>query len=367
MKRLWILGFGAACLAIVGCGGSNSSLSAPTPPSSYNSGGGLPPTGSAVTSVMRIVRSSEKLDGKPTDVAIWVHPKDGTKSLAVATVVGEKSSWLVASGPDGKLVSKLDLSGTPVGVDVQYKVASGKTDIDLVAVAVTDGVKFFTIGRTDRAIKAMESKGAELGELRATSVALTKSAKGALNVLIATTNGKAGQAIQQYSAKFEDSKLSLKLDRTIGELVGAENSTGIQTLYTDTAKQRILACDPSFGIREYRSEPKAEATDKEVTSFGMQGFKGSRRGLSAYREHYLVLDSTEEASELKLYPKVATGQRNERLSLQLGSGNAQGVEVTSKASGKEFPSGWMVIANQKESRLDFFDLRDIQRALGMAR
>lgn len=305
------------------------------------------------------------------DPAIWIHPKDPSKSLIIGTDKTEATGGLFVFGLNGKTRQHIQGLDRPNNVDVEYGFSLGGKQVDLV-VATERMKRRLVIYRVDPATQTLiDVTGKtgvfanETGERQAPmGIALYKRpADGAVFAIVSPKEGPAQGYLGQY--RLNDGGNG-KVDVAEVRRFGNFNGDGeIEALLVDDEAGTLYAADEGYGIRKYHADPEAPDAGKEIASFGHELYQGDREGMAVYatgpQTGYLISSNQLEGnSEYLIYDRQAP--HNLRGKVRLGADATDGLEVTN-ARLPGFRNGFLVVMNSKDRNFLVADWRDIRRAI----
>ena len=300
--------------------------------------------------VQPVVRT-QAVGNDPDDPAIWVHPKDPSRSIVIGTnKVKAPDGAVVVFGLDGTIRQTISGLDRPNNVDIEG-------DLAVVTERLQSQLRVFRIKADGSGITDVTSVGNtrvladRKGEQAAPmGVSLYKRPRdGALFAIVAPKNGPQTGYLAQYRLE-NDAKQHTKA--TFVRYFGTFSGTGeIEAVAVDDALGHVYYADEGNGIHKYHADPDHKDAARELAHFGTSGFKSDREGIAIYARKngtgYIVCtDQIEGGSEYHVYTREG-GHRLVTI-LRGGADSTDGLEVTSRAVGPNYPHGMMVAMNSKD-------------------
>jgi 3-phytase len=316
----------------VSCATSPAPVTQPAPP--------------AVPAVRPVV-ITEPVATDSDDPAIWIHPKDPSKSLILGT---DKGGAVFAFNLDGKILPDKTISGQGRinNIDIEYSMtlAGGTTDI---AVATDRNVNMIRAFRLPD-MTAIDNGGIEVFEgeppelRRPMGIALYKRpSDGAIFAIISRKTGPSGSYLWQYRLE-DDGAGNLKATkvRAFGSFRGTKE---IEAVAVDDALSYVYYSEEDVGVHKYLADPDAPGADQELALFGTDGFTQDREGISIYAVNDgtgYILVSDQQASAFRVFRREGEpGARHDHrfiTSVKVATNESDGSEVTTVAFDRRFPS-----------------------------
>lgn len=315
----------------------------------------------------------------PDDPAIWVHPTSPSKSLILGTnkVKAPGGALLVfdLTGTVRQTVSGLD---RPNNVDVEYGLTLGgkKTDIAVVTERLQNRLRIFRIAADGSGISDITSPGNtqvftdRTGEQAAPmGIGLYRRPRdGAIFAIVAPKNGPLDAYLGQYRLH-DDGKGLVKATfvRYFGKFSGG--AAEIEAVAVDDPLGYVYYADEGDGIHKYRADPDHPKASAELAHFGRTGFQADREGIAIYQRpngtgYIVCTDQIAGNSEYHLHRREGEPGRphdHEGVvrTVRGGSDSTDGIEITSRPLGPQFPSGLMVTMNSSARNFLFFHAKDV--------
>lgn len=309
---------------------------------------------SAPVDIQPVVRTDRVTDD-PDDPAIWVHPSNASRSLILGTnKVKAPAGAVVVFGLDGKTRQTIAGIDRPNNVDVEYGLAVGGQRIDIAVATerLKSQLRVFRVSA--EGIADITSEGNtrvfpdRTGEQAAPmGVGLYRRPRdGAIFAIVSPKNGPPQNYLAQYRLE-DDGKGRVKATfvRHFGAFSGAAE---IEAVAVDDALGHVYYADENSGIRKYHADPDAPDASRELAHFGRTGFQANHEGIGIYAREdgtgYIVCtDQLPASSEYRVYRRE--GNHELVKVVRGGADSTDGLEVTSRALGPQFPAGMMVAMN----------------------
>jgi 3-phytase len=339
-----------------------------------------PAAGPAAPLVARVtpLRASATLTHDPDDPAIWVHSTAPERSLVLGTMkVAAPDGGIAVFGLDGALRQFVAGIDRPNNIDVEYGFAFNGRLIDIAVVTerykrrlrvfaiAADGSGISELG----AVPVLEGQAGEAGAPMGIGL-YRRPRDGAVFAIVAPKTGPADGYLWQY--RLQDAgggRLAAVVTRRFGRFSG---SGEIEAVAVDDEAGYVYYADEGNGIHKWHADPDREGASTELAHFARDGFSGDREGIAIYAGRggagYIV--ATEQLpvnSGYHLYRRDATTATvGEHAIVRVFSGGADstdGIEVTSRNLGPDFPGGLFVAMNSGARNFLFYRWSDIEAAI----
>jgi 3-phytase len=370
MRDLSHVAFGIAGLAVV-CAAAGSCR---------QTNGGATPTASAAALVATVApaRASATLAHDPDDPAIWVHPTAPERSLVLGTVkVQAPDGGVAVFGLDGTLRQLVTGIDRPNNIDVEYGFAFGGRSIDIAVVTerYQRRLRVFTIapdgsGISDLgAVPVLEGQTGEAGAPMGIGL-YRRPRDGAVFAIVAPKTGPADGYLWQY--RLQDAgggKLAAVAVRRFGRFGGVGE---IEAVAVDDEAGHVYYADEDNGVHRWHADPDHADAARELAHFAREGFSGDREGIAIYAGrdgagYILATDQLPVNSGYHLYRRDGSqGAAGDHAAVRVFSGGADstdGIEVTSRNLGPDYPGGLFVAMNSSKRNFLFYRWSDIQAAI----
>jgi 3-phytase len=370
MRDLSHVAFGIAGLAVV-CAAAGSCR---------QTNGGATPTAAAAALVATVApaRASATLAHDPDDPAIWVHPTAPERSLVLGTVkVQAPDGGVAVFGLDGTLRQLVTGIDRPNNIDVEYGFAFGGRSIDIAVVTerYQRRLRVFTIapdgsGISDLgAVPVLEGQAGEAGAPMGIGL-YRRPRDGAVFAIVAPKTGPADGYLWQY--RLQDAgggKLAAVAVRRFGRFGGVGE---IEAVAVDDEAGHVYYADEDNGVHKWHADPDHADAARELAHFAREGFSGDREGIAIYAGrdgagYILATDQLPVNSGYHLYRRDGSqGAAGDHAAVRVFSGGADstdGIEVTSRNLGPDYPGGLFVAMNSSKRNFLFYRWSDIQAAI----
>lgn len=271
------------------------------------------------------------------DPAVWVHPKDSSKSIIIAT---NKQGGLLTYSLKGKELSSVKV-GKPNNVDVRYNFSLGGEKIDFCAAtdrANKNGIIIYKIDRETGALSDIAARDIRAKMKTVYGFSLYNNLKtGKFYALIVGTNGE----FEQYEL-FDNGKgkIDAKLVRSF------EVGSISEGLVADDEYGYFYVSEENVGIWKYSADPAAGNKRVLVDSVGKGNLIADVEGLAIYYgrggKGYL-LASSQGNNSYKVYERSGNNKFVGAFAIDDGvidgTNDTDGIDVIGFNLGKEFPYG----------------------------
>ena len=357
-----VVSLGVLAVGCAGAGGTDlrSPVSSGSPGSNSNMNPAVVP--------LHAVLSTEAIVGEVGDSAIWSNTADPTRSEILVTDMSEKSGGLVVFDTAGKQTQKIDLK-EPCAVDVLQGATVGGKPADL-AVVVERGtrtLKIFTIDPASGKLTDVTAESESAPAINAAKLDVQVSLverKGELGVFVTPASTKEGGDFAQFKLVEADGKFTAKLVRVAGGGTEKSQPAGIAV---DPDKGTIYFADEKTAIKRASSDPEAKAVDAPFAKTGYTGSRGAMEVVKIGTTTYLFsLEKLPGGSKIHAF-KLGGKEPKSEATIMTSIPEASGFDATTKAFGKEYPEGALVIVAGNTKSVQLFDLREVIRAIQAAR
>jgi len=328
----------------------------------------------AVTIAVQPAARTEPAGENPDDPAVWVHPKNPSRSLVLGTnKAAAPAGALLIYDLDGRKKQVIANLDRPNNVDVEYRLRLGGTPADI-AVVTERNRQALRVYRIDPDSGDLREAGdipvfsGEKGEATLPmGIALYKRSRdGAVFAMVSRKSGPAAGYLWQYRLR-DDGK-----GRVTGEKVRAfgnfSGSKEIEAVAVDDELGYVYYADEDTGIRQWRADPDHPDAGREIAVFGRDGFAGNREGIAVYPQprgkgYIVCADQRPGDSEYRIYSR---DNRHELLGVVRGGADStDGIEIVSRPLGPRFPAGLLITMNNRDRNFLLFRWDEISRAAGL--
>lgn len=302
---------------------------------------------------------SEKVGFDSDDPAIWVNPKDASKSLVIGT---DKSATggLYVFDLEGKIQHSLVVKGLqrPNNVDIAYglKLNGKATDIAITTERISHKLRIFSLPD----MKAIDGGGIsvfegetlpEYRDLMGISIYTSKSGK--MYAIVGRKTGpKDGSYLWQYLLTDNGSgQVKAELVRKFGNYSGKKE---IEAIAVDNELGYIYYSDEQHGVRQYHADP--EKGNEELALFGTTGFSEDHEGISIYKTSAskgYILVSDQGSDRFHIFSREGTAQNkfDHRLVkiVKVEAHHSDGSEVVNVPLNSTFKHGLFVVMSDDKT------------------
>ncbi len=304
--------------------------------------------------VIKPVIITEKVNVDTDDPAIWVNPKDASKSLVIGTDK-DKNGALFVFDLNGKIQKNLTVSGLqrPNNVDIAYGlVLNGKkTDIAVTTERMTHKLRIFSLPDMkpvdNGGLPMFEGEtGPEYRDLM--GIALYTAKNGNIYAIVGRKNGpKDGTYLWQYLLKDDGTgHVKAELVRKFGNYSGKKE---IESIAVDNENGWIYYSDEQFGVHKYEADPAKG--NQELNLFAKTGFKEDHEGISIYKtgeKTGYILVSDQGANKFHIFRRE--GNKQEELKVvTVAATQSDGSDVVSVPLNSTFKHGLFVVMSDDKT------------------
>jgi 3-phytase len=342
-------------------------------------GAGLPSGAGAAPSLTNVtpLRASATLAGDPDDPAIWVHPTAPERSLVLGTIkVAAPVGGVAVFGLDGALRQLVTGLDRPNNIDVEYGFAFGGRTVDIAVVTeryrrrlrvfavAPDGSGISELG----SVPVLEGQEGEAGAPMGIGL-YRRPRDGAVFAIVAPKTGPAEGYLWQY--RLHDAGGG-RLAATFARRFGGFSGTGeIEAVAVDDDAGHVYYADEGNGLHKWHADPDRADASSELAHFARDGFSGDREGIAIYVRpegagYIIATDQLPGNSGYHVYKRDADGRPREYPVARVFSGGADstdGIEVTSRSLGPEFPGGLFVAMNSSARNFLFYRWSDVEAVI----
>lgn len=333
-------------------------------------------SGAAHIASVTPARATATLAHDPDDPAIWVHPTAPEHSLVLGTIkVAAPDGGVAVFGLDGALRQLVTGIDRPNNIDVEYGFAFGGRTIDIAVVTeryqrrlrvfsiAPDGSGISDLG----AVPVLEGQAGEAGAPMGIGL-YRRPRDGAVFAIVAPKTGPAEGYLWQY--RLQDAgggRLAAVFVRRFGVFSGTGE---IEAVAVDDEAGHVYYADEGNGIHKWPADPDSGEASSELAHFARDGFSGDREGIAIYAGGTGYVVATDQLPGNSRYhvfhrearPGAAPGPAVVRV-FAGGADSTDGIEVTWRDLGPDFPGGLFVAMNSGARNFLFYRWRDIQAAI----
>ncbi len=307
--------------------------------------------------------ATEPVGEDPDDPAVWIHPKDPSRSLILGTdKTAAPAGALFVFGLDGKIRQTISGLDRPNNVDVEYglRLAGRPVDIAVVTERYRSRLRIYRIAPDGSGLTELSPGGlpvfeGQTGEAAAPmGIALYKRPRdGAVFAVVGRKTGPREGYLWQY--RLEDRGAGGVRAVKVREFGRFSGRGEIEAIAVDDELGYVYYADEGDGIHKWHADPDHPDAAAELAHFGRDGFRGDREGIAIYPQpggkgYIVCTDQLPANSEYRLYRREGAPGRphdhSELVAVIRGNADAtDGIEASSRPLGDRFPAGILVAMN----------------------
>ncbi|WP_291938150.1 phytase [Chryseobacterium sp.] len=296
------------------------------------------------------------------DPAIWINPKDASKSIIIGTDK-DSDGGLYAFDLNGKIIQKVSGLKRPNNVDIEYGfILNGKkTDFAAVTERETNKLKFYSLPELKEigeiSVFEGETERAPMG------ISMYKNSKtGDIFAIVGRKSGPKDGYLWQYKLSEKNGSVTGEVVRKFGKYSGLKE---IESIAVDDEMGYIYYSDEQFGVHQYNADPVKG--NEELLVFGKGDFTSDVEGISIYPTskktgYILVSNQQNDTFNVYLRENPAKGRIAE---IPVSASESDGSEVTHINLGPQFPKG-VFVAMSNGRVFHFYDWRLIEEKIKTA-
>lgn len=292
------------------------------------------------------------------DPAIWIHPKDASKSIVFGTDKATNGA-IYAFDLEGKIIEDKTIRNIqrPNNVDVEYGFQlndSTQKDILIFTEREKQQIRLFSIPDMeplDQGGFPVFTDEQNVENRLPMGVGLYKSPKnGTVYAIVGRKIGPKKEYLYQYELKGDSAAVSAKLVRKFGSFSGQKE---IEAIAVDDEKGFIYYSDEGVCIKKYYAEPAMG--NKEISCFGGEYFLEDIEGIAIANypdgAGYLIV-SDQQQGQFNIFSR-----KDHRFikAVNLTTLETDGCEVVTLPLNNTFSNGLFVAMND-EKNFYFYDL-----------
>lgn len=301
------------------------------------------------------------------DPAIWINTENPEKSIVFGTDKDETNGGVYAFDLDGKIIEEKSITGLsyPNNVDVAYDFKfNDSTSIDLLVFSEREKNQFrvFSIPEMkmldDGGFPTFEDENDK--ELRRPMGIATYSdiENNQTYVILSRKVGPEENYLYQYKINADSlGNLNVALARKFGSFSGKKE---IEAIAVDQELGFVYYSDEDHCIRKYHANPKDG--NEEIACFGKEYFDRDIEGIAIAKNNdgsgYLIVSNQQDHSFVVFDRKSNAYVKT----LNLGTLETDGCDLTTKNLGSKFPDGLFVSMNDDKT-FHYHDYADIEKAI----
>ncbi|MEI6866123.1 phytase [Flavicella sp.] len=292
------------------------------------------------------------------DPAIWVNPKDPSKSIVFGTDK-DTNGAVYAFDLEGKIIESKTIRNIqrPNNVDVEYGLKlndSTKVDVLVFTERERQVIRVFSIPD----MQALDNGGIPVFEDETVlenrlpmGISLYKSPKdGTIYAIVSRKTGPLEDYLYQYELVSDNDIVSGNLVRKFGSFSGKKE---IEAIAVDSELGFVYYSDEMHCVRKYYAEPSKG--NRELSCFGAEDFLRDIEGIAIAKysdgEGYIIV-SDQQRGQFNLYDR----KTNEFIkTVDLSTTATDGCEVVTVNLNEQFSKGLFVAMNDAKD-FYFYDL-----------
>ncbi|GAA4235027.1 hypothetical protein GCM10022291_15890 [Postechiella marina] len=304
---------------------------------------------------------TEKTLNDTDDPAIWVNPKDASKSIVFGTDKNTNGA-IYAFDLDGKVLESKTIRNIkrPNNIDLEYGFKlNDSTKVDIIAFTERERkqIRLFSVPDMqplDHGGFPVFKDATKPEENAPMGIALYKSPKNkAIYAIVGRKTGPLKGYLHQYLLTSDSLGVQAKFIRAFGDYSGKKE---IEAIAVDNETGIVYYSDEGHCIRKYYAEPSKG--DKEIYCFGKDYFTEDIEGIAIakYTNNTFLIVSNQQAHTFNVFNAKTNAFIKE---INLGTIETDGCDVTTAALGNKFPNGLFVSMND-DKNFFFHDLKKLE-------
>ncbi len=304
---------------------------------------------------------TEQTPNDTDDPAIWINPKDPSKSIVFGTDK-KTNGGVYAFGLDGKIIKEKSITNIkrPNNVDLSYNFKlTDSTSTAIIAFTEREEQQIRVFSVPD--MQPLDNGGFKVFT-DATEpefnlpmgIALYTSPKtGKTYAIVGRKTGPIDNYLYQYEFVFNGTAVTANLVRKFGQFSGKKE---IEAIAVDNEQGLVYYSDEQHCIRKYYAEPSAG--NDELACFGGDLFKEDIEGIAIAKtgpnSGYIIV-SNQQQGEFNIFDR----QTNAFIkAVNLTTLETDGCDVTTTPLGNTFPNGLFVAMNDNKN-FYFYDFKKL--------
>ncbi|WNH08398.1 phytase [Thalassobellus suaedae] len=295
------------------------------------------------------------------DPAIWVNPKDASKSIVFGTDK-DTDGGIYAFDLKGKIIKDKSITNIkrPNNIDLEYGFKlNDSTKVDVIAFTERERhqIRLFSVPEMNPLDHGGFKVFTDLTEPEFNlpmGIALYKSSKTERLYAIV---GRKAYLMEGYLYQYEIVSDSLGVHANFVRSFGAfSGKKEIEAIAVDNETGIVYYSDEKHCIRKYYAEPSMG--DKEIYCFGGEYFKQDIEGIAIakYEDKGFLIVSNQQSNTFNIFDLKTNVFIKE---INLGTTETDGCDVTTESLGSAFPNGLFVSMNN-DRNFYFHDLATLK-------
>ncbi|PWL40163.1 3-phytase [Flagellimonas aquimarina] len=295
------------------------------------------------------------------DPAIWINPKDASKSIVFGTDK-ETNGAVYAFDLDGKIIEEKTIRNLqrPNNVDVEYGFQlNDSVAVDILAFTEREKQQIRLFSVPD--MKPLDGGGFPVFEDEDVfeqklpmGIGLYKSPLDtSIYAIVGRKTGPSDNYLYQYKLVVDSSEVKIDLVRKFGKFSGEKE---IEAIAVDDEMGFVYYSDEGVCIRKYHAEPKKG--NEELSCFGTEHFLRDIEGIAIAtypNEEGFIIVSDQQRGQFNIFSR----KRNAFIkAVNLTTLETDGCEVVTVPLNDTFPNGLFAAMND-EKNFYFYDLEKV--------
>ena len=297
---------------------------------------------------------TEKTLNDTDDPAIWINPKDASKSIVFGTDK-ETNGGIYAFDLDGKIIQDKTIKNIerPNNVDVEYGFRlNDSVAVDILAFTEREKQQIRVFSVPD--MLPLDGGGfpvfedeSDIAQKLTMGISLYKSPKdSAIYAIVGRKTGPSGNYLYQYKLMADSTGVRTDLARKFGTFSGKKE---IEAIAVDDEKGLVYYSDEGVCIRKYYAEPSMG--NEEIACFGGEHFLEDIEGIAIASypngEGYIIV-SDQQLGQFNIFSRKDNSFIK---AVNLTTTETDGCDVVTVSLNDTFPNGLFAAMNNEK---DFY-------------
>ncbi len=300
------------------------------------------------------------------DPAIWINPKDPSKSLILGTDKGNTTGGIYVFNLDGKIDTTRSVFNLkrPNNIDIEYgfDVNGEKTDIAVFTERGRNMIRVYSLPD----MKELDNGGIDVfaGESQRKPMGIglyKKPDSGKIYAIVSRKSGPDGTYLWEYLLSADSNNhVTGKKVREFGKFKGNKE---IEAIAVDDELGYVYYSDERYGIHQYYASP--DSSNTELSLFGTSGFEADQEGISILptsHQNGYILVSDQSANRFQIFKREGTSQNpfDHKLCkiVNVAATQSDGSDITPAALNETFKNG-IFVAMSNNRTFHYYRLEDI--------
>jgi len=296
------------------------------------------------------------------DCAIWIHPTDPARSVVIGNDKSGSRRGIYMYDLRGKVLQFVPI-GRPSNLDVRYGMSLGDRSVDICAVVERDlnQVRVFAFDpATCRLSEVTGPKGVST-HIQGDTYGFALYRRPSDGALFAFATARHGGDVHQVQLRDNGhGQVEGILVRRFG---GSAVKTLVEGMVADDELGFLYAADERNAVLKFHADPaRGNALLQKFATD--DGIRGDREGIAIYHADeatgYLLL-SSQGNDTVKVYAREGDN-RFLKTVFTMNSSHTDGLDVTSRPAGPDFPKGFLVCHDSPGRRFVLYPWQDVAGA-----